>query len=218
MSPLVRIRQAAACSVFVLTLCGAIGGTTARADVAAERPSRATAVSSDSAAMASNAAGAPASTTAVPSSSNAVEPAKPVQLAPNIAAQIAHSALLTLEATAKPDVLQISIRRVSDRSFINTDDITIAVDGKNQSVTREKGTVYELPINDLRGDGARDVDVTVAHDGIREIVSGKVTVTEAPTSSLWRDHKQVAWWVLNIAIILVAAWTFSGRKSKNEDE
>ena len=77
---------------------------------------------------------------------------------------------------------------------------------------------YELPINDLRGDGARDVDITVAHDGIREIVSGKVVVAEPSTESLLRDHKQVAWWILNIVIVLVAALAFSRRKEASEKE
>ena len=137
---------------------------------------------------------------------------QPVQLVPDVAAPIAHSALLTVEATETADALQLSIRRASDKSLINSDDVTVAVDGRNQSVTHEKG-VYELPINDLRGDGARDVDITVAHDGIREIVSGKVSMTEASSaSSLFRDHKQVAWWILNIVIVLVAAIAFSRRK------
>jgi hypothetical protein len=184
MTPLARIRQAAACSVFLG--CWAV--------TASATP-------------------APSAAIAAPA-----EPAKPVQLASNITAQVAHSALLTVEGTVTADALQISIRRVSDKSLINTDDVTIAVDGKNQSVTRERGTVYEVPINDLRGDGVRDVDVTVAHDGIREIVSGKISVVEASsTQSLLRDHKQVAWWILNIVIILAAAWAFSNRKSAKED-
>jgi hypothetical protein len=137
---------------------------------------------------------------------------QPVQLAPNVAALIARSALLTVEGTATADALQLSIRRVSDKSLISSDDVTVSIDGKNQSVTHDKGGFYELPINDLRGDSARDVDVTVAHDGIREIVSGKVSVAEASSTSLWRDHKQVAWWILNIVIILIAATAVSRRK------
>ena len=138
---------------------------------------------------------------------------QPVQLAPNAAAQIARSALLTIEGTATADALQLSIRRVSDKTLVGSDDVTVSVDGKNQTVTHEKGGAYELPINDLRGDGTRDVDVTVAHDGIREIVSGKVSVAEASsTQSLLRDHKQVAWWILNIVIILIAATAISRRK------
>lgn len=142
----------------------------------------------------------------------------PVQLTANVQATIAHSALLDVEATAKDDVLQISVRRVNDKSLVGTDDITVAIDGKNEPVTREKGTIYELAINDLRGDGVKDVDVTVAHDGIKEIVSGKVSVAEPAATSLWRDHKQVAWWVLNIAIVVVAALAFSRRKSADDKD
>lgn len=148
--------------------------------------------------------------------SAAAEPPKPVELTVNVPAQIASSALLSVEATAKSDVLQISVRRVKDNSPIATDDITVAIDGHNESVTREKGTVYELPINDLRGAGVKDVDVTVAHDGIREIVSGKVSVAEPPATSFLRDNKQVAWWVLNIVIILVAVMAFSRKKAATE--
>jgi hypothetical protein len=150
--------------------------------------------------------------------SAAAEPPKPVELAANVPATIAHSALLDVEATAKADVLQVSIRRVSDKSLVNTDDLTITIDGKNEPFTHERGTVYELAVNDLRGEGVKDVDVTVAHDGIREILSGKVSVAEAPTESLLRDHKQVAWWVLNIVIILIAAMAFSRRKAAKEEE
>jgi hypothetical protein len=158
-------------------------------------------------------AGSASSAVPAPSASPAQSP-QPVQLAPDVAAPIAHSALLTVEATATADALQLSIRRVSDKSLVNSDDVTVAVDGRNQSVTHEKGGgAYELPISDLRGDGARDVDVTVTHDGIREIVSGKVSVAEASSAgSLFRDHKQVAWWILNIVIVLVATMAFSRRK------
>ncbi|MBS0419057.1 MAG: hypothetical protein JSR66_15205 [Proteobacteria bacterium] len=152
-------------------------------------------------------------------SSKPTEPAvKPVELTANVPAQIARSALLSVEATAKPDVLQIAIRRVTDNSPVVTDDITVAIDGHNEAVTRDKGIVYELAINDLRGEGVKDVDVTVAHDGIREIVSGKVSVAEPPATSLLRDHKQVAWWALNIVIILIAAMAFSRKKPAVEEE
>jgi hypothetical protein len=150
------------------------------------------------------------------------EPPKPVVLAANVPAVIAHSALLDVEATAKAEVLQISLRRVADKSLVNTDDITVAVDGKNEPVTHERGTIYEVAVNDLRGEGVKDVDVTVAHDGIREILSGKVSLAEAPAGSLLRDHKQVAWWVLNIVIVLIAAMAFSRKKpasaEKEEEE
>src|ERR1700753_2316392 len=80
------------------------------------------------------------------------EPPKPIALAVNVPAVIAHSALVDVEATAKADVLQISVRRVADKSLINTDDITVTIDGKNEPVSHDRGTVYELAVNDLRGE------------------------------------------------------------------
>jgi len=148
----------------------------------------------------------------------AAEPPKPIELAVNVPAVIAHSALLDVEATAKADVLQISVRRVADKSLVNTDDITVAIDGKNEPVSHERGTVYELAVNDLRGEGVKDIDVTVAHDGIREILSGKVSLAEASGGSLLGDHKQVAWWVLNIVIVLIAAMAFSRKKPAAEEK
>jgi len=37
-------------------------------------------------------------------------------------------------------------------------------------------------------------------------------IEAASTDSLLRDHKQVAWWILNIVIVLVAALALSRRK------
>lgn len=225
MSPLARLRQVvvAPCLVFACFAGSTMFAGPARA---AEPPLQpALAASSASPALPPPSAQSvqspqpasavtPESATPPAPSASSVQSAQPVQLTPNVAAPIAHSALLTVEATATVDALQLSIRRVSDKSLVNSDDVTVAVDGRNQSVTHEKGGgAYELPIGDLRGDGARDVDVTVTHDGIREIVSGKVSVAEASSAgSLLRDHKQVAWWILNIVIVLVAAMAFSRRK------
>ena len=113
--------------------------------------------------------------------------------------------------------MQLNIRRTSDKSLITSGDITVTVDGKNEPVTHENNATYEVPINDLYADGsreaARDVEIIVPHDGIREILSGKMSVTEATSaSSLLGNHKQMAWWILNIVIVLVAAMAISRRK------
>jgi hypothetical protein len=102
---------------------------------------------------------------------------------------------------------------VSDKSPVSSGEVTVTVDGKNEPVTRANDGGYELPVNDLRGAGARDVELTVAHDGIREILAGKVSLAEAGSADgLLRDHKQIAWWILNIVIVLVAAIAISRRK------
>jgi hypothetical protein len=184
MSPLARIWQVAACTVMVFVAAPVL---------AADPPAPAQAVQSQSPPPA--------------------QPAEPVRLSANAPAQIAHSALLSIEGTATGDSLRLSIRRVSDKSLVSSDDVTVTVDGRNESVTRKTGGGYEVPINDLRGDAAKDVEIIVAHDGIREILSGKVAVAEGVSADgLLRDHKQVAWWILNIVIVLVAAIALSRRK------
>jgi hypothetical protein len=136
-----------------------------------------------------------------------------VQPAATSGMPIAHSALLTVDATPTDDSLELQIRRVNDKSVVSSEDVTVTVDGKNESLTRGSSGSYQLPIADFRGEGAREVDIVVAHDGIREILSGKVTLPQASSAgSLFRDHKQIAWWILNIVIVLIAALAISRRK------
>ena len=184
MSPLARARQVAACPIF----CVFFTGLTQAAD-----PAR-----------------APQTTGPSPAP---VRPVQPLKLVPNASARIAQSALLSVDGTATGDALQLRIRRVGDKSLVSSDDVTATVDGKNEVVTRDSSGGYELPLNDLRGDGARDVELIVAHDGIREILAGKVSLADTGSAGgLLRDHKQVAWWILNIVIVLIAAIAISRRK------
>jgi hypothetical protein len=134
-------------------------------------------------------------------------------LAPTSAIHLAQSALLSVDAIPADDSLQLQIRRVSDQSIVNSDDVSVEVDGKTEVVTRV-GNAYQLPLSELRGEGAKEVEITVKHDGIREILSGKITLPEESSAgSLFRDHKQIMWWVLNIVIVLIAAMAISRRKA-----
>ena len=193
MSPLANIRQVAACFSVTSFLRVALVATTPVA-LAAAAP---VALAADAAAPAGRGAQA----------------AQPVRLAPNTPARVAHSALLNIEGTAGTDTLQLQIRRVSDQTPVGSEDVEVSIDGRNEPVTHQSGGSYELAINNFRGDGARDVEITVGHDGIREILAARVEVAETVTGgSLLRDHKQVAWWILNIVIVLIAAIALSRRK------
>ena len=130
---------------------------------------------------------------------------------------VAHSALLTVDATPKgDDILELHVKHAGNAIPIDGQNDTVSVDGKNQPVTPEPEGTFALSTKDLAGDGERQLDIIVAHDGIREILSGKVTVPKASsaTSDLWRDHQQMAWWILNISVILIAVMAFSRRSSK----
>jgi len=134
---------------------------------------------------------------------------------------VAHSALLTINATVTPDGLALHVLHAGNQIPIDGRDVTVSVDGKNQPLTVEPEGTFLLPTKDL-GEGERQLDITVAHDGIREILTGKVALPKTSSATdLWRDHKQMAWWVLNIAVVLIAVLAFSRRSStpaKESDE
>jgi hypothetical protein len=127
---------------------------------------------------------------------------------------IAHSALLTIDATETDDSLTLRIRHVTDQTPVNSPDVTLSVDGKNVPLAPQADGTYVASAKDLRGNGERVLDIVVGHDGIREILTGKLAAPEAsPTASLLREHKQMAWWILNIAVVLIAAIALSRRMS-----
>jgi hypothetical protein len=140
----------------------------------------------------------------------AADPAQTPQPIP-----VAHSALLTINATPTDDGLALHVLHANNQIPIDGRDVTVAVDGKNQPLTVEPEGTFLLSTKDL-GEGVQQFDITVAHDGIREILTGKVNVPKSGgvATDLWRDHKQMAWWVLNIGVVLIAVLAFSRRSSK----
>ncbi len=202
MSPLVRIRQVAACTLVLFLPLSA----SAADPVPPSRTQQVAGPQPPTATQASPAA-QPSPGTTSPS---------PVRLSPNAAAEIARSALLALEGTATANALRLRIRRTSDNSLINGDGVTVTVDGKSETVSHDADG-YDVPLEDLRGSGdrnsGRELEVIVSHDGIREILSGKVAlVDENPGESILRDHRQIAWWIVNIVVMLIAAMAISRRK------
>ena len=83
---------------------------------------------------------------------------------------VAHSALLTIDAVEADDSLAIRIRRAADHTPVNSRDVIVSVDGRSVPVTLADGA-YVVSAKELRGRGARVLEIVVAHDGIREILS-----------------------------------------------
>ena len=139
--------------------------------------------------------------------------AEPTALA---AIPVAHSALLTIDATRTDDSLALHIKHAGNQIPIDGQNVTVSVDGKAHPVTPQPEGTFLLSTKDLPGDGERQLDIVIAHDGIREILSGKITLPKASSSAsdLWHDHRQMAWWILNIAVVLVAVMAISNRSSK----
>jgi hypothetical protein len=129
---------------------------------------------------------------------------------------VAHSALLTIDATPTDDGVALHIKHANNQIPIDGQNVTVAVDGKEHAITPQPEGTFLLATKDLSGGGERQLDITVAHDGIREILTGKVILPKAGSvaTDLWHDHKQMAWWVLNIAVVLIAVLAISRRSSK----
>jgi hypothetical protein len=135
---------------------------------------------------------------------------------PMAAIPVAHSALLTIDATRTDDGVALHIKHASNQIPIDGQNVTVSVDGKEHPVVPQPEGTFLLSTKGLPGDGAHQLDIVVAHDGIREVLTGKITLPKASSaaSDLWHDHKQMAWWVLNIAVVLIAVLAISNRSSK----
>lgn len=131
---------------------------------------------------------------------------------------VAHSALLDINATVTRDGLALHVLHAGNQIPIDGRDVTILVDGKSQPLTVLPEGTFLLANKDLdENGGVRQLDITVAHDGIRETLTGKVTLPKTSSAiELTSQRKQMAWWVLNVVIVVYAVLKFSNRKSSTQ--
>jgi len=132
------------------------------------------------------------------------------------AVEIARSSLLTLSGSAGPSALELSLRRTAEQAPLVVSEFATSIDGKTAPATRNPAGGWSVPLGSL-GAGDHKLAVTVGHDGIRELLEGTFTpAVAAPAGgigSLGGNHKQLLWWILNIGIVLVAAFAISRRMS-----
>jgi hypothetical protein len=130
---------------------------------------------------------------------------------------VAHSALLVLEAARQPQGLALQLRR-SDGAALAGTDLSVSIDGRAVTAAAAGAQRWSVRWPQPPASGAHRLEVMVAHDGIREVLDGTVAAAAAAPvaaggSGLLRDHKQLAWWILNIAIVLIAVIAISRRMS-----
>jgi hypothetical protein len=148
---------------------------------------------------------------------------------------VARSALVILEAAATPAGVTLRLRRAADQTSLAANGVTVSVAGRNSPATAGADGSWSVPLPTAVAAGAT-LEVVVAHDGIRELLSARFaapgagdavggvagdagpasppgTGTAGGLASLWRDHKQMAWWILNITVVLIAAIAISRRMS-----
>jgi hypothetical protein len=127
---------------------------------------------------------------------------------------VAHSAQLLIEAAESNDSVTLWIRRAGDKQLLASKDVKVSIDGKTQAVTPRTDGSFTVSTDDLRGKEPKAVEVIVGHDGIREILSGQLRPPPEDTATgILGSHNQLAWWIINIVVLLVGAIALSRRKS-----
>jgi|HubBroStandDraft_1064217.scaffolds.fasta_scaffold01107_8 hypothetical protein len=132
---------------------------------------------------------------------------------------LARSALVSVEAAVlAPDTLTLRIRHTPSGTNVVSAQLQVAAQGRSLPVTANADGTWTVALKDLNGKPPGKLDLLVTHDGIRELVSGSAAPPAAGTASgaaagLLHNHKQLAWWILNVAIVLIAAVAISRRMS-----
>ena len=126
---------------------------------------------------------------------------------------IARSALLTLTATPSDHALALRVVRVSDQQAIaGPGKVTATLDGHGIPLAPEANGTYLLSTSGQSG-GTHSLGLVVSHDGIRELLTGTVTVPQQQSIlDVIQGHGMSAWWVLNIAVVLIAVLIISRRR------
>ena len=146
--------------------------------------------------------------TAVAPRSGPVEP---------IPAPLAHSALITLDGAAMPGALVLRVRSNTPGTVANVSDFAVTLDGRELPTTARADGGWRVPLPAAAAGGPGKLEVKVTHDGVSEVLNAQLALAAAQpaaaTGVLSGAHKQVVWWILNIAIVLIAALVISRRTS-----
>jgi hypothetical protein len=136
-------------------------------------------------------------------------------------APLAHSALLALEAAPASGGLTLRVQRATGQTPLVVSDLSVSIDGKSAPATARPDGSWFVARPAGTQDAGKTIDVTVGHDGIHEVLSGRLAPSaggSAPAGSgtaavVSNSHKQIFWWILNIAIVGIAAIAISRRTS-----
>jgi hypothetical protein len=142
-------------------------------------------------------------------------------LAQPAAPPLAHSALLTLEAAPASGGLTLRVQRATGQTPLVVNDLSVSIDGKSEPATARPDGSWFVARPAGTQDAGKTIDVTVGHDGIHETLSGRLAPSSGKSGSansgaaavVSSSHKQIFWWILNIAIVAIAAIAISRRMS-----
>jgi hypothetical protein len=128
-------------------------------------------------------------------------------------AVVLRSALLSVTVSAARGALALEItRNATHEPVTGRHALTATLGGRPAAVTARPDGTYLISTHGVAA-GAQPLTLIVRHDGIHELLSGTVTL---PKSSIGLDslegHGMAAWWVLNVAVILIAVIAIARRR------
>jgi hypothetical protein len=135
---------------------------------------------------------------------------------------IAHSAQLTAEGAVAAGTLILRVQRAAGRAPLTGAALAVSIDGRSLPATALADGSWVVQLHDLPSAGAGKLDLVVTHDGVRELLSGTLpgaaasgrsSAPDGAASRSFARHKQLLWWILNIAIVLIGAIAISRRRS-----
>ena len=131
-------------------------------------------------------------------------------------ATVARSAQLTLEVSAGQEGATLQLLPRTQGAATHISAVSVALDGTREPVRMQGDGSWFVPLPPGRAAHGGKLDVYVVHDGIREVLSGPLSPAAGGTAgpgALRVVHKQLAWWVLNIVVVLVGVIALSRRLS-----
>ena len=129
---------------------------------------------------------------------------------------LARSAQLTLEASAGQQGATLRLLPRAQGAATDITDVSVSLDGTSEPVRVQPDGSWFVPLPSALAAHGGKLDVYVVHHGIREVLSGTLPPAPGGTargSPLGVVHKQLAWWVLNIVVVLIAVIALSRRMS-----
>jgi hypothetical protein len=145
----------------------------------------------------------------------AAEPAAP-PLPP-----LAHSALIAVDAAPAAGGITLRVRRATGNTPLVVNDLAVTIDNESEPATSRPDGSWLAARPAGAQDAGKTIGVTVGHDGIHELVSGRLAASSGAAGAAGSgaaavvsgSHKQIFWWILNIAIVAIAAIAISRRTS-----
>ena len=136
---------------------------------------------------------------------------------------LAHSALVTVDAARHAGTLVLRVRRTPDAAPLAGAQLQVMLDRHVLPVTAGPDGTWDASLGSLASSPDGALEITVAHDGVHEVLSGRLPAVAgavaggrsgtAAGGGLLNIHKQLAWWILNIVVVLIGVIAVSRRMS-----